>query len=91
MARQCPWLTEIRTALTARPVAISSDPSDCALLLERMAARRHREARGALDPVTAAAIEADAERLEKLLELVRRELPARRRALPLAHSGGAAT
>jgi hypothetical protein len=77
MARHSLWLAEIRTALTARPVAVSTDPRDCALVLEHLIARTLREARRSLDPVGAVAIEADAERLQKLLELVRRELPAR--------------
>ena len=77
MARHSPWLAEIRSALTARPVAVSSDPRDCALVLEHLIARTRREARQSLDPVGAVAIEADAERLEKVLDLVRRELALR--------------
>jgi len=75
MPRFSPFLVEVRSALTARTLVVSDESTDCAVVLERVLARRRREARSAVDPVTGAALEAEAERVEKILALARGARP----------------
>lgn len=72
MSRFSPFLIEVRSALTSRPLVVSDDPRDCVVVLERVLARRRHEARTAIDPLTAGALEAEAERVEKILALTKR-------------------
>jgi len=66
-------IVELIAPLVGRCVAFSADPTDCRLLLQRLAARRRREAREVLDPATAAVILTEADRFEKLIALVEEE------------------
>lgn len=72
MSRFSPFLIEVRSALTSRPLVVSADPRDCTVLLERILARRRHEVRNAIDPLTAGALEAEVERIEKILALTKR-------------------
>ena len=85
MPRFSPFVVEVRSALSTRSLAISEDPRDCTIVLERILARHRREVRRALDPLTAAALAAEADRVEKVLLLVRGALPP-----PRAKPAGAA-
>jgi hypothetical protein len=71
-------IVELIAPLVGRCVAFSADPTDCCLILQRLAARRRREARGILDPKTAAVVRTEAERFEKLLALVATDPPVQR-------------
>jgi hypothetical protein len=69
--RHSPFIVEVLCPFAPRrAVAISADPLDVRLVLERIAARRRREAKGLLDPATVAVIEAEAEHFDRLLALV---------------------
>jgi hypothetical protein len=69
--RYSPFIVEIVCPFAPRrAVAVSTDPLDAQLLLQRIAARRRREAKGLLDPATVAVIEAEAEHFDRLLALI---------------------
>jgi hypothetical protein len=66
-----PLVVEVTAPFAGRcVVALSTDPADCRLILQRLAERKRREARDLLDPGTAAVILTEADRFEKLLALV---------------------
>jgi len=70
--RPSPLVVELIAPFAGRtPVALSTDPADCCLILQRLAARKRRQARTVLDPATAAVILTDADRFEKLIALIR--------------------
>jgi hypothetical protein len=68
-----PLIVELIAPLVGRCVAFSADPADCRLILQRLAARKRREARDILDPVTAAVILTEVDRFERLIALVQTE------------------
>ena len=68
-----PLIVELIAPLLGRCVAFSADPADCRLILQRLAARKRREARDILDPVTAAVILTEVDRFERLIALVQTE------------------
>jgi hypothetical protein len=70
MRRPSPLVIEIIAPFARRTVALSTDPIDCRLILERLAARKRREAREILDPATAAVLLTEVTRLEKLIALI---------------------
>jgi hypothetical protein len=67
-----PFTLEIRDAAGGRVLARSHDVTDCILVLERLAGRKHREARElqSLSPVSAAALQAEERRLREIASLI---------------------
>lgn len=70
MARSDPFALEVTVPASGRRLAVSFDREDVAVVVTRLAARARRLARRAIWPAEAAAHDADAERLEKLLAIV---------------------
>ena len=68
-----PLIVELIAPLVGRCVAFSADPADCRVILQRLAARKRREAREILDPATAAVILTEVDRFERLIALVQTE------------------
>jgi hypothetical protein len=68
-----PLIVELIAPLLGRCVAFSADPADCRVILQRLAARKRREAREILDPATAAVILTEVDRFERLIALVQTE------------------
>jgi hypothetical protein len=75
-----PLIVELIAPLVGRCIAFSADPADCRLILQRLAARKRREAEAILDPLIAALVRTEAERFEKLLALVPVAAPSREAA-----------
>jgi hypothetical protein len=87
MRRPSPLVVQVTAPLAGRTVALSTHPEDCRVILQRLAARRRREAREVLDPATAAVILTEADRFEKLIALVQEETPRSPTDAPLPRPG----
>jgi hypothetical protein len=70
MRHPSPLVVEVIAPFAGRTIALSTDPEDCRLILQRLAARKQREAREVLDPATVAVILTEVERYEKLIAVV---------------------
>lgn len=75
--RDSPYALELTVPLYGHRLAVSANPADCIVFLERVLARVRREARATVDPIVRATTEAEAERLEKVLGLIQREVGLR--------------
>jgi hypothetical protein len=65
-----PLILEVRAPFVGHAVAVSNDPDDVRLVLERIVARRRREARDILDPASIPVALAEVERLCRLVEII---------------------
>jgi len=88
MRHPSPLVIEIVAPFAGSTVALSANPVDCCLILQRLAARKRREAREVIDPATAAVILAEADRLDKLIELVQADAARWRKQRSRTVGGG---
>jgi hypothetical protein len=70
MPKLVPLIVEIHSPFIGRAIAASSDPADARALLTRLLAGKKREVRATFDPVTAAILGIEADRLAALLSLL---------------------